>query len=446
MPSGKAGTRQLVLTLLTVSVLAVCALASRGVLADQLTAVIALCVVQFALVAWIACDRAFDALTLRQVLGAVVVLGFFGMLSQPLLEDDHFRYLWDGYITATTGRPFTHAPAHYFDNNTVPLAMREVLNGINNPEIPTVYGPALQMLFAVGYWIAPAELWPLKAMLLPATVAMAVLLHAAGVKPRWLMLLALHPLIIKESVNTAHPDLLIGVTLLAAVLTWRRGHYGYGAALAGVAAAMKLSAIAVLPLFFIAHNGRWNTRAAMTAALTLAVLYAPYLVGLAGAEGRGLVAFGEQWTFNPLLFKALAATLGDKPARVASFALFAALWLFVVCQWIKRLRHLHNPIFATPVNTLPLPPVVAILLAMLLLSPVVNPWYWLWLLPLALLDISILAWAAASASMLAYAHVVEQVLAQSAITTYAVPLWATAAQGLVILATIVFRFRRNAAV
>lgn len=426
-----------------------CALASRGVLAGQLAAVAALCIVQFALLAWIACDRAFDALTLRHVLGAVVVLGFVGMLSQPLLEDDHFRYLWDGYVTATTGRPFNHAPAHYFDNNTVPLAMREVLNGINNPEIPTVYGPALQVLFALGYWIAPAELWPLKAMLLLATLVMAVLLHTAGVKPRWLMVLALHPLVIKESVITAHPDLLIGVTLLAAVLTWQRGRFVYGAALACVAAAMKLSAIAVIPLFFITHHGRLNTRAALAAALTLAVLYLPFLTGLtgtAGAEGRGLAAFGEQWTFNPLIFRGLSAALGDRWSRATSLIVFVALWICIVGLWIKHLRQLHSPVFATLVTTTPLPPVVAVLAAMLLLSPVVNPWYWLWLLPLALLSVSILAWlawAAASASLLAYAHVATQVWSQSAIMTYAVPLWATLVQGLIIIAALSIAHRRN---
>ena len=446
MFDGKASARWLTLTLLSASVLAGCALASRGALAGQLYALIALCIVQFTLAAWLACSQRFDAITLRQVFVFIAIIGLAGMLSQPLLEDDHFRYLWDGYITATTGQPYAHAPAHYFDDNTVPPAMRDVLNGINNPEIPTVYGPALQILFAVGYWIAPAALWPLKVFLLLATLLMAALLHAAGVKPRWLMLLALHPLVIKESVITAHPDLLIGVTLLAAVLAWQRGRYASAAALASVAVAMKFSAIAVLPLFFIAHHGRVNPRAIVAALLTLGVLYAPFVAGLGGAEGRGLAAFSGQWTFNPLLFKAAAAVMDDKAARLTCLALFAITWLALFGLWGQRLRQLQSAAFATPAEAVPLPPVVAIVVAMLLLAPVVNPWYWLWLLPLALLNVSPLAWAAASVSLLAYAHVATQVMAQSAITTFAVPLWATAVQGLVILAALFYSYRRNIAV
>ena len=446
MFDGKASARWLTLTLLSASVLAGCALASRGALAGQLYALITLCLVQFALAAWLACDPRFDAITLRQVFVFIAIVGLVGLLSQPLLEDDHFRYLWDGYITATTGQPYAHAPAHYFDDNTVPPAMRDVLNGINNPEIPTVYGPALQILFAVGYWIAPAALWPLKVFLLLATLLMAALLHAAGVKPRWLMLLALHPLVIKESVITAHPDLLIGVTLLAAVLIWRRGHFACGAVLACVAAAMKLSALAVLPLFFVAHHGRLSPRAMMAAALTLTALYVPFLVGLGSAESRGLAAFGGQWTFNPLLFKAAAAVLDDKAARVLCLTLFAVSWFALFGLWVQHLRQLHSPVFTTRPDTLPLPPVVALSTALLLLSPVVNPWYWLWLLPLALLDVSMVTWVAASVSLLAYAHVATQVMAQSAITTYAVPLWATAVQGLVITAALLYQYRRNATV
>ena len=88
----------------------------------------------------------------------------------------------------------------------------------------------------------------------------------------------------------------------------------------------------------------------------------------------------------------------------------------------------------------PSPPLVGVFVALLLLSPAVNPWYWLWVLPLALLPLrpvlpllptssySPVVWMAATVSLLSYAHVATQVMAASSIATYAVPLWATGLQ------------------
>ena len=134
-----------------------------------------------------------------------------------------------------------------------------------------------------------------------------------------------------------------------------------------------------------------------------------------------------------MLFKWVAAALGDAVARVTCMGLFALTGLILAGQWIAKLRGAGgkglNP---------PSPPLVGVFIAMLLLSPVVNPWYWLWVLPLAMLPFSPAAWVAATASLLAYSHVLVQVMAGSSIATYAVPHWATGLQSVAIVATFGF--------
>ena len=427
-PSHCLPLRWLVLTLCAAATAGGCAWASHGTLASQFSAVVTLSLLNLALMAWVALDRHFDDLKMPHLLITALTLGLIGMAAQPLLEDDHFRYLWDGYITATTGQPFAHAPSHYFGNAAVPASMQAVLNGINHPDIPTIYGPALQVLFALCYSIAPAALWPLKGVLLAAMVATLLLLRIAGVPARGLMLFILHPLLLKESAITAHPDLLLGLALLAAVLAWQRGFGGTAAALAGIAVGMKFSALAALPFFCVTRNGRWSARGSMVMALTLGILYAPQRLTLSGTEGRALSAFSNQWTFNPLLFKLTAELLPDATARVMVAILFAATWLVLAWRWLRRLRRMHRPSVATPNEALPMPPLVAVIIAMLLLAPVVNPWYWLWALPLAVLSFSGIAWTAATLSLLSYAHVAQSVWSGSSLITYAVPPWATALQ------------------
>ena len=417
------------------------AYASSGSTPDQLFSVTGLLLINSCLIVWLAVDDAFDSLKPSQVLITAIALGAIGMLTQPLLEDDHFRYLWDGYITATTGKPFAHAPSHYFSDASVPVVMQDALNGINNPDIPTIYGPVLQALFALCYWLAPAALWPLKLALLGCQLVALLLLHNAGVRPRWLMMFVLHPLLIKESAMTAHPDILIGAALLAAVLAWRGKYEVLAAILAATAVAMKFSAIAALLFFCINRHGRLSGRGCLAMLLTLGILYAPvWLSASGGNEGLAVAAFAGQWTFNPLVFKWVAAATGDAPARAICIGLFALAWLILAGQWIVRLRGANskgvNQTTTAMPPPLPLPPLVGVFIAMLLLSPVVNPWYWLWLLPLAMLPFSPVAWVAATASLLAYSHVVVQVMAASSIATYAVPLWATSLQSALVIAAI----------
>lgn len=407
--------------------IAASALSHHGT-AYQLYAFIGLSLAGAGLLAWLALDSAFAKLTLPQVLATAVAVAGVALFGTPLLEDDHYRYLWDGYITATTGKPYAHAPSVYFDDNTVALAMRDVLSGINNPELPTIYGPVLQAMFALCYWLAPAALWPFKLILLGALVAVLCLLRNAGVAPRWLMVFVLHPLVFKESALTAHPDILLGLVFLAAVLAWQRGWHGRAAALVSAAVAMKLSALVVLPLLCMDRSGRVSLRACLAMGLTLAVTYTPVGWSFSGAEWRALTAFSGQWTFNPLLFKPLNALLGDAPARLTVLLVFAIVWWFAFLQWMTKLRFIQRNPYTTPTDDVPLPPLVPVLVALLLLSPVVNPWYWLWVLPLALLRFSLVSWTMASMSLLAYAHVGTQVFSGSSVTTFAVPLWASALQ------------------
>jgi hypothetical protein len=436
----KLTPRWLVLTLIATALTLAAVYASHQGMANQLFAVLTLCIVNACLMVWVARDKSFAALSLWHVLVTTSLLAFTALFVQPLLEDDHFRYLWDGYITATTAQPYAWAPSLYFGNDAVPLRMQAVLSGINNPEVPTIYGPILQVLFGLCYWLSPAALWPFKLLLLCALLLVLLLLHRAAIAPRWLLLFALHPVVFKESTLTAHPDLLIGAALLAAVLAWQRGLQGWAAGLASIAVAIKFSSITVLPFFCINRQGRFSWRGCSASVLTLCLVYAPVGWSVAGGEGRALAVLGEQWTFNPLLFRLASTWLSDSLARVVVLVLFVVVLMGIFFRWVQQLQTLDRSHFTCPADSLPLPPVVAVFTALLLLSPVVNPWYWLWILPLAALRFSWVAWVVATVSLLAYAHVAESVWHGSSIVSFAVPLWATLTQILMILGGLEFAY------
>jgi alpha-1,6-mannosyltransferase len=295
-----------------------------------------------------------------------------------LLEDDHHRYLWDGWRTATALDPYTLAPSAWFGDSSLPQPWQDVLSAINHPDIPTIYGPVLQALFALGHAIAPGALWPLKALLGVVDMAILGLLARHRVGARWLLAYALHPLALKEAMASAHPDALVALLLLLALVAWqRRRALGVGVLL-GLAVGAKVAALVVVPLLlFVPPSSRGEPRQALRWALcvaaacaaTLALLYLPFHAS-GGSDAAALAVFSAQWRFNPLLYRVLEAGLPGAAARPAAALLVMAGVAVIAWRW-RREGAAHAP------------PLHAPLVLLLLLSPVVNPWYWLWALALA---------------------------------------------------------------
>ena len=357
--------------------------------ARQLVAVMAGAGVGGSALLWIALERRFECMPVACVLGLALVLRLIAMQASPLLEDDHFRYLWDGLRTASGFDPYRLAPSAFFGNNDLPARWQDILGGINNPDVPTIYGPLLQWLFALAYWIAPGRLAAIQGLLLVADMAVLLVLVRQGVGARWLLIYAVHPLILKEAMASAHPDGLVALFLLLALLAWQRRRAAWVGVLLGLAVGTKVAALVAVPLLIMrprspAINGiringtcingtRWALGFGAGFAATLALLYVPFILA-GGSDASALGTFGSQWRFNPLLYRIVEAAVPAAAARPFAALLIAAGTVAVVWHWRRNMR-----LAAAPA----LPPLDAALVLLLLLSPVVNPWYWLWALALS---------------------------------------------------------------
>jgi hypothetical protein len=363
--------------LATLGALQACALAwgSGGTALAQLSAVLAAAALGSLAIVWVAFDTHFSRVPLWGVLSLALLLRLVAVQADPLLEDDHFRYLWDGMRTALHFDPYQKAPSAFFGSNDLTQPWQDILSGINNPDIPTIYGPVLQALFALAYFIAPGQIGAVQGLLLLVDLACMALLVRQRVDTRWLLAYALHPMILKEAMASAHPDGLVALWLLLALAAWQRRSMRWAGALLGLAVATKVAALVVVPLFLLAHRrGRsfWRTTAALVYGfvLALALVYLPFLAA-GSSDAGGLKTFAEQWRFNPLLFRLIEATTPHGSARPVAGLLIAAG--VAALAW----RQFEAP---TDGSSAAMPPVASALLLLLLLSPVVNPWYALWAL------------------------------------------------------------------
>ena len=85
------------------------------------------------------------------------------------VDDDVYRYLWDGARLVHDGTPYLHAPAAFF-GQTLSLDESWLADGINYPHLPTVYGPLWILFGALGWLLTPTSLigWKLLSILFEA--------------------------------------------------------------------------------------------------------------------------------------------------------------------------------------------------------------------------------------------------------------------------------------
>jgi len=337
-----------------------------------------------------------------------------GLIGGPFYEDDFYRYLWDGFRFATAGTPYGIAPEEFFIDPAVPALFQGVLDGVNYPELPTIYAPVTQVVFLVAYWIKPASVAVLQAILIAVDLAaVALLLRLAPA--RNVLLYAWCPLVVKEIAFTAHPDGVGVCLLLAAIVLARHRRWWIAAALLGLAVAAKTFALVLAPLILLrARLGHWLLFVA-----TAAAVYLPFVVQ-GGTDLLSLGVFARDWEFNSAVFGLLKAVLPPFEARILLGVVFAAFWGWIC---LRRARGREEGIPRGDV-------LFGVLLAV---SPVINPWYLLWLLPFAVVSPSIWAWTASAAVLLSYVTGLN--LPDYTLQPYEQPVWARGLQfGLILLA------------
>lgn len=361
---------------------------------------------------------------IRSILLWALVFRVIGIWGLPVLEDDWYRYLWDGYRFISDGTPYGVAPSAFFTSDGLPDRFAEIVGQINNPQLPTIYGPTLQYLFALAYLISPGELWGLKLIMLCADMAViAILLRLAPIT--YVLLYAWCPLVIKEIAFTAHPD-GIGVCLLLAALFFRSRQFYIAAVITGaLAVAAKVFAILVVPWVL----WRLPIKYWLIFFASLLAIYLPFIIQ-GGNDFFSLFVFVQYWEFNAAAYAIFNLFLDDSTAKFVLVSLFLAwlAWYFFNSQNQNR-------------DTFNIPRADWVFALFLFIAPVINAWYWLWVLPFAVIFPSVWAWTASAALMLSYC--VGLHIPGSELDAYEMPVVVRIIEFSIIVIAVVFDLRQR---
>ncbi len=336
----------------------------------------------------------------RIVLAIIIACGLAARLvlfvSEPVLEDDYQRYLWDGAVSASGANPYTLSPRQVLDAGAsgglsqLAKDAGPVLRRINHPELTTIYPAAAQGAFALAHVLGPWSLTAWRAVLLACELAtltlLLMLLNHTARSPLWVGLYWWNPLVIKEVANSAHMDAIVVAFVMLALVLAVTQRTRLAVAALGLAAAAKLWPVLLLPLILrplVGDNRRLAAAIAIFAAL-LVLAAAPMIAASPGAHS-GLAAYAQTWSTNsalfPLLEGAASAVLtglglpGVTAGIIARALIALSLGVVAVALAIAKIDTPRDLITRAGV-------VVA---ALVLLSPAQYPWYALWLAPFLVL-------------------------------------------------------------
>ena len=318
--------------------------------------------------------------------------------TEPTLSDDLYRYVWEGRLVSMGYDPYDLAP------EAEALATLAVDSpewaGLNHTHLPAIYPPGAQWFFAVLASVSPSLNLFRAAMVavdLLLIVALGLLLAGREGDPRLLVLYAWHPLVAAEVASSGHYEPLALLPMIAGLLAWDYGRKGaLPWLLWGLAIALKYAGGAVgwfaARALFEEGDTRRGVLGLALAGLVAVALAAPFV-----ADGTlpigSLGTYVEHWGHNGSVHALLTPLIGYHPARWVVAVLFVA--------WAGWLTWRGGD---------PARAFLHLFVGLIVLSPVVHPWYGLWviaLLPLfpslpllvfsVLLPLAYLAWTAQAA-------------------------------------------------
>lgn len=332
----------------------------------------------------------------------LLVAALLRMLLLPLpptLSEDVERYVWDGRVLVGGFNPYELPPDA---QELVPL--RDGLwEGLPHQQVPTVYPPLAQGLFALSS-LLPASVFSLKAILLLLDLGtcglLLLLTRIWALPPERAVWYAWNPLVTVEIAGMGHVDGLgVALVVLATFLLASRPRQAGGAALAAAGAVLtKLIPLLATPVW-IRQSGRKG--------LFIAILLATIVLGVSpvilasGGVPPGLVEYGISWEFNGPIFEplwrildwsnwqsmvesgldSLKETTGEHDFwnRLYHFN-YPQLWTKIILSMVLLMALIWSWRTRDPARAL-----ARVFGSVLVLSATVYPWYALWVLPWAAL-------------------------------------------------------------
>jgi alpha-1,6-mannosyltransferase len=314
------------------------------------------------------------------MVGLLARAGLF--FTMPMLSDDVYRFLWDGFLLQNGIHPFAELPSFYLDQK-LPGLSQDLFDSLNSQRYFTVYPPINQGLFWLAVnvsedWLVAAGV--IRIFLLAADLIalyfLRKLLLLKGANPHFAFLYFLNPLVIWEGVGNLHFEVMVVAFLVMGLYFFHRNKPSWAASGFGLAVGVKLLPLIYLPYFFfeeIRNRRIWFTLVAGVVAVAtfLPMLNLEFIEGLRSSLNLYITNFEFNGSVFAVMRELSIWVTGYNKIKIIG-PIFSVLSFFgiLLISWRGVRRNWG------PEKTL-----LFVLCLYLVLATTVHPWY---ILPLIL--------------------------------------------------------------
>ena len=334
----------------------------------------------------------------RKALFYIFIIGLLvrvaTLFSVPILEDDYFRYMWDGAVTANGINPYRYSPEQVLSGSTQNSKLEglaeksgSIITNINHRHLSTIYPPVSQLFFAVSYKFAPFDfyfwrvfllLFDLITFFLIVTILRDLKLSSLNVLIYWW-----NPLLVNVIFNSGHFEALIFPFMLVALILAQKRKAVSSMITLAISIGIKLWPVFLFPILVKSFCKKTvDIFKPVLVFLVLIPAIFSLLILVKFDNLSGFIAYSSSWENNSsffrlclFLFEYILSLVKNAPDHSQIYARIFILmilvsWVFfqVVKYDLSKLDLFKRALF--------------IVAALFLVSPTQFPWYYIWLLPL----------------------------------------------------------------
>ena len=340
------------------------------------------------------------------IIAAAIVFRLLLLPGIPVHENDIYRYIWDGKVSTAGINPYKYPPiqasikpkvadlvsradstaieAGSKPVSTVIGADYEKLKSIRdeNPafyrrisfkDIPTIYPPFAQAIFAVFALVTPGSIFFMKLLFVLFDTAviflLCMILKSLKQNQLYVVIYAWNPLVLKEFANSGHYDALAVCCVMVAVYLIIKEKYLFSSVCLGLGVLSKFFPVIFLPFYLL----KKQYKAFFIGLMVIAAGYVPFFIWgntEPATVFAGLGTYTQEWVNNGFIFSltySLTSILGNNSymfSKILCGVIFLIIWVFI---YFNKQDLIEKMFWAVT--------------AMFLISPVGDPWYFCWVLP-----------------------------------------------------------------
>jgi alpha-1,6-mannosyltransferase len=301
--------------------------------------------------------------------------------SQPLFENDHYRYLWEGRVFANGVSPYEYAPSSKELDN-ISFNKKE---SIGFKHLSSIYPPVALAWFSLGGMFSPNYRVGLIILMILNSLLIFLMLKRLLLFDieHWLIILTF-PILQKEYIQSIHIDLFAFIWILPFLLGVSHKLYTHVLLIFMSVFSKIIGVFFVFPLFLKFYKGIKHKFLLCFYSLFLLISFPAFYYFVIGVSGNsGFKAFSSSWIWNPGFYSFLNRFLniGNTESRYLTIYSFL-FYLFLIGIRSIRCFLIHDYSF-TKKDLWSLS--YLFFSGFIFFSPVYNSWYVIWFLVPALL-------------------------------------------------------------